>query len=203
MIIGEDMTNKPPKKITEKGVGHIPEDRMGTGLIMNFTVAENLILGSQSEAPFVNRWFLPLNKKWFLDKKEINKHADQLIKEYNIKTPSRDVPARTLSGGNLQKLILAREMSRKPKFLIANQPTRGLDVGATEFIQSKLEEEKEKGTAILLISEDLDEILSLSDRIAVFYEGHIAGIVPAEQANIKDIGLMMAGVKKSGEKPSK
>jgi len=195
-ILGKDVTNKPPKEITDQGVGHIPEDRMGTGLIMNFSVAENLILGSQSKDPFVNKWFLPINKKWFLDKDEINKHADQLIAEYNIKTPSRDVPARTLSGGNLQKLILARELSRKPKLLIANQPTRGLDVGATEFIQTKIEEQKEKETAVLLISEDLDEILSLSDRIVVVYEGNIAGIVPAEKAKIKDIGLMMAGVKK-------
>ena len=169
---------------------------------MNFSVAENLILGSQSEAPFVNRWFLPFDKKWFLDKNEISKHADQLIKEYDIKTPTREVPARNLSGGNLQKLILAREISRKPKLLISNQPTRGLDVGATEFIQSKLEEQKEKGTAILLISEDLDEVMSLSDRIAVIYEGQIAGIVPAEKVKIKDIGLMMAGVKKSGVKSS-
>lgn len=195
-ILGKDMTNRPPKEVTDQGVGHIPEDRMGTGLIMNFTVAENLILGSQSKDPFVNKWFLPVNKKWFLDKTEINKHADDLITEYNIKTPSRDVPARNLSGGNLQKLILARELSRKPKLLIANQPTRGLDVGATEFIQEKIEEQKEKGTAVLLISEDLDEILSLSDRIVVVYEGNIAGIVTAEKAKIKDIGLMMAGVKK-------
>ncbi|MBC7219538.1 MAG: ABC transporter ATP-binding protein [Hadesarchaea archaeon] len=200
IILGKDVTNKSPKEITSQGVGHIPEDRVGTGLVMNFTVAENLILGSQSEPPFVNRWFLPFNKKWFLDKNEINKYADQLIKEYDIKTPSRDTPARNLSGGNLQKLILARELSRKPKLLIANQPTRGLDVGATEFIQSKLEEQKEKGTAILLISEDLDEIMSLSDRIAVIYEGQIVGIVPAEKAKIKDIGLMMAGVKKTPAK---
>jgi simple sugar transport system ATP-binding protein len=197
IILGKDVTNKSPKEITAQGVGHIPEDRVGTGLIMNFTVAENLILGSQSEPPFVNRWFLPFNKRWFLDKNEINRYADQLIKEYDIKTPSRDTPARNLSGGNLQKLILARELSRKPKLLIANQPTRGLDVGATEFIQSKLEEQKEKGTAILLISEDLDEIMCLSDRIAVMYEGQIVGIVPAEKAKIKDIGLMMAGVKKA------
>ncbi|MGC8817183.1 MAG: ABC transporter ATP-binding protein [Candidatus Hadarchaeum sp.] len=200
IILGQDVTNKTPKEITSLGVGHIPEDRVGTGLVMNFTVAENLILGSQSEPPFVNRWFLPFNVKWFLDKKEINRYADQLIKEYDIKTPSRDTPARNLSGGNLQKLILARELSRKPKLLIANQPTRGLDVGATEFIQSKLEEQKEKGTAILLISEDLDEIMCLSDRIAVIYEGQIVGIVPAEKAKIKDIGLMMAGVKKASVK---
>lgn len=195
-VLGKDLTNKPPKEITDQGVGHIPEDRLGMGLIMNFTVAENLILGSQSEPPFVNKWFLPIDRKWFLDKKEIEKHADQLIKEYDIKTPSKDTPARNLSGGNLQRVILARELSRKPKLLIANQPTRGLDVGATEFIQEKLEEQKEKGTAILLISEDLDEIMSLSDRIAVMYEGNIAGVVPAEKAKIKDIGLMMAGVKK-------
>jgi len=116
-------------------------------------------------------------------------------------TPSKDVPAKNLSGGNLQRLILARELSRNPKLLIANQPTRGLDVGATEFIRSKLMEQRGKGMAILLISEDLDEIMSMSDRIAVMYEGKIAGMVPAAKAKIKEIGLMMAGAKQARSRP--
>ncbi len=197
VVAGKNVTNKSPKQITDQGVGHIPEDRMGMGLIMNFTVAENLILGAQSEPPFVNRWFLPINKKWFLDKKEIANHALKLIDEYDIKTPSKDVPARNLSGGNLQRLILARELSRQPKLLIANQPTRGLDVGAIEFIRGKLVEQSAKGVATLLISEDLDEIMSLSDRIVVIYEGQIAGILSAKTAKVREIGLMMAGIKKS------
>jgi simple sugar transport system ATP-binding protein len=196
IIRGKDVTNAAPKVILDLGVGHIPEDRMGMGLIRDFSVAENLILGMQSNAPFAHRWFLPFEKKWFLNKKEIDRHAEQLIKQFDIKTPSKDVPAKNLSGGNLQKVILARELSRKPKLMIANQPTRGLDVGATEFMQNQLMDQRDKGMAILLISEDLDEIMSMSDNIAVFYEGQIVGMVPHEKANIKDIGLMMAGVKR-------
>jgi len=194
-VFGKDMTNRSPKKIIEQGVGHIPEDRLGMGLIMDFSVAENLILEIHSESPFSYRWFLPFDKKYFLDKQEIRKHAERLIKEYDIATPSADAPARNLSGGNLQRLILAKVLSRNPKLLVAAQPTSGLDVGATEFIRKKLMEQKEKEVAILLISEDLSEIMSLSDRIAVIYEGKIVGIIPAAKAEIKEIGLMMAGAK--------
>lgn len=194
-VFGKDMTNRSPKKIIEQGVGHIPEDRLGMGLIMDFSVADNLILEIHSESPFSYRWFLPFDKKYFLDKQEIRKHAERLIQEYDIATPSVDAPTRNLSGGNLQRLILAKVLSRNPKLLVAAQPTSGLDVGATEFIRNKLMEQKGKGVAILLISEDLNEILSLSDRIAVMYEGKIVGIIPAAKAEIREIGLMMAGVK--------
>lgn len=195
-ILGKDMTNSSPKEIIDQGVGHIPEDRIGMGLIMDFSIAENTILETHSNSPFANKWFMPFDRKWFLDKDEIGKHAEKLIQEYDIVTPSKDVPARNLSGGNLQRLILARELSRNPKLLIANQPTRGLDVGATEFIRKKLMEQKGEGVAILLISEDLDEIISMSDHIAVMYEGEIVGMVPAARAKIKEIGLMMAGAKR-------
>lgn len=197
----KDMTNSSPKKIIDQGVGHIPEDRMGMGLIMDFSIANNAILETHSKSPFAHRWFMPFDRKWFLNKKEIGRHAEKLIDEYDIVTPSKDVPAKNLSGGNLQRLILARELSRNPKLLIANQPTRGLDVGATEFIRSKLMEQRGKGMAILLISEDLDEIMSMSDRIAVMYEGKIAGMVPAAKAKIKEIGLMMAGAKQARSRP--
>ena len=126
--------------------------------------------------------------------KEIRRNAEQLIKEYDIATPSINVPARNLSGGNLQKLLLAKVLSRDPKLLIIAQPTAGLDVGATEFISNKLLEQREKQVAILLISEDLDSIMALSDRIAVFYEGKIVGIVPAADAKISKIGRMMTGI---------
>ncbi len=195
-ILGKDTTNASPKDILDQGVGHIPEDRMGMGLVMDFSVADNLILGAQSKTPFAYRWFMPLKIKWFLNKSEIDKNAEALIKEYNIMTPSKDVPAKNLSGGNLQKLILARELSRNPKFMIANQPTRGLDVGATEFVQNKLMEQRAAGMAILLISEDLDEIMAMSDRIAVMYEGNVVGVVDAKKASIRQLGLMMAGVRK-------
>jgi len=200
--VGKDMTNKSPKKIIDQGVGHIPEDRMGMGLVMDFSIAENAILETHSNAPFAHRWFMPFDRKWFLNKKEIDEHTEKLIKEYNIMTPSKDVPAKNLSGGNLQRLILARELSRNPKLLIANQPTRGLDVGATEFIRNKLMEQRRKGMAIMLISEDLDEIMSMSDNIVVIYEGNIVAIIPAAKAKIKEIGLMMAGAKQGTKRAS-
>ncbi len=199
-ILGRKMTNKSPGDIIAQGVAHIPEDRMGMGLVLDMTVEENLILDTHSEAPLAKQGRLPVGGRWLLDKKEIGEHADSLIKEYDIKTPSKDILARTLSGGNLQKLILARELSREPKLLVANQPTIGLDIGATEFIRNKLMEQKKKGTAILLISEDLDEVMSMSDRIAVMYEGDIVGIIPASKAKVNDIGLMMAGAKAGARK---
>lgn len=198
----KDITNSSTKKIIDQGVGHIPEDRIGMGLIMDFSIAENAILETHSESPFADRWFMPFDRKWFLNKNEIGKYTEKLIREYDIKTPSKDAPARNLSGGNLQRLILARELSRNPKILIANRPTRGLDVGATEFIRNKLMEQRGEGVAILLISEDLDEIMSMSDRIAVMYEGEIVGMVPAANAKVKEIGLMMAGAKREIKKTS-
>jgi simple sugar transport system ATP-binding protein len=194
-IFGKDMTNLPPKKIIEQGVGHIPEDRLGTGVIPDFSIAENLVLETHSMSPFSYRWFLPFTRRYFLNRDEIRKNAERLIQEYEIATPSIDAPARNLSGGNLQRLILAKVLSRNPKLLIAAHPTSGLDVAATEFIHRKLIEQREKGVAILLISEDLNEIMSLSDSIAVMYEGKIVGIIPASKAQIQEIGLMMTGVK--------
>ena len=130
----------------------------------------------------------------------ISKQSDELIEQYNVKTPSQDTPVKNLSGGNIQKLLLARELSRKPKVVIAAQPTRGLDVGATEYVHQVLTDQRGEGTAILLISEDLDEVLALSDRIIVIYEGEIMGQVVTEEASPEDLGLMMAGVRpKSGE----
>jgi simple sugar transport system ATP-binding protein len=131
--------------------------------------------------------------KWFLNTSEVDKYVDSAIREYEIKTPSRDAPVKTLSGGNLQRLILAREITRNPKLMVAAQPTGGLDVGAAEFVRNKLIECKTKGAGVLLISEDLDEILSMSDRIAVIYGGEIVGVVPRSEANVESWGLMMAG----------
>ncbi len=185
---GEDVTNKSPSELIAKRVGYIPEERIGKALVSGLSVAENLILGAQSEKLFTHGLFL--------NQQAINEHADKLISEYNIATPDRNTKVRNLSGGNLQRLILARELSRKPKLLVANQLTSGLDVGATEFIHNKLIEQKMAGTAILLISEDLDEIMSMSDRIAVMYRGEIVGIIPAANARIEEVGLMMAGAKR-------
>jgi ABC-type uncharacterized transport system ATPase subunit len=190
IIRGKDMTNRSPTEIIQAGVGRIPEDRIDLGLIMDLSVAENLVMETHQE--FSNRaFFLP--KGILLDHAAINKYADRLISEFKVVTPSSEIPAKTLSGGNLQKLILARVLAQDPKILIASEPTRGLDVGATEYIRRKLLECKKRGAAILLISEDLEEILTLSDRIAVMYMGKVMGIIPARKAKIEQIGLMMAG----------
>jgi len=190
IIKGEDMTNRSPSEIVEAGVGRIPEDRIGMGLITDLSVKENLVMETLQD--FSDRvFFFP--KGVFLNHAAIDNHADELISEFKVITPSKEALTKTLSGGNLQRLILARVLARNPKILIASEPTRGLDVGATEYIRRKLLEQKKGGAAILLISEDLEEILTLSDRIAVMYEGKVMGIVPARKAKIEGIGMMMAG----------
>lgn len=160
---------------------------MRDGMIREFNISENAILREHHTQPFARRGFLNFPV--------ITQYAGELVKKFNVKTPSLDTPAKNLSGGNIQKLILARELSRKPGVLIASQPTRGLDIGATEYIHTRLMEQRQEGTATLLISEDLDEILALSDRIAVIYEGQIMGIVERQNANAENLGLLMAGVR--------
>ena len=186
-VCGRDLTNQPPAAVIAAGVAFIPEERMTMGVIRDFTVQENAILETHGNAP--------LSRNSFFDFAKIAEHAGQLVREYDVKTPSLDTPTKSLSGGNIQKLILARELGRQPKLLIAAQPTRGVDIGATEYIHKRLIEQRAQGTAILLISEDLDEVLALADRIAVMYEGEIVGIVPATTP-IDDLGMMMAGAKR-------
>ncbi len=186
-VAGRVLTNHEPAEIIQAGVAFIPEERMTMGVIRDFTVQENAILETHGDAPLSQNTFLNFGK--------IQAHAAQLVREYDVKTPTLDTPVKSLSGGNIQKLILARELSRQPKLLIAAQPTRGVDIGATEYIHKRLIQQREQGTAILLISEDLDEVLALADRIAVMYEGEIAGIVPPNTP-IDDLGLMMAGAKR-------
>jgi simple sugar transport system ATP-binding protein len=137
---------------------------------------------------------LPYSQYGFLKLRDIFSHSDQLIKQFRVKTPSRDTLAKNLSGGNIQKIVLAREISRSPRVILAAQPTRGLDIGATEYVREQLLEQRRKGVAVVLISEDLDEILALSDCIAVIYEGQIMDIVPREDATPEKLGLLMAGV---------
>ena len=186
-ILGVDVTESPPMKILDQGTAHIPEERTKMGTIPNMSVSENIVLRRYNKHPF--------SKGFWLDVDMINQYSEKLIKEYNIVTPSTKTPVKLLSGGNIQKLILARETSWNPKLIIASHPTYGLDVGATEQIRQLLLEQRVKGAAILLISEDLNEILSLSDRIFVMFNGEFIGEVLAETANIEEIGLMMAGVK--------
>jgi simple sugar transport system ATP-binding protein len=186
MLDGEDVSHASPKVRMNKSMAYIPEERMRDGVIGEFSVAENLILREHGHPPFAQRGFLNL--------KAISTLSDELITSFSVKTPSQETLVKNLSGGNIQKLVLARELSRKPDTLIAAQPTRGLDIGATEYVHLRLLEQREKGTATLLISEDLDEILALSDRIAVIFEGQIMGVVDRADATPEMIGLLMAGV---------
>jgi len=185
---GQEITNCSSRDIREKGVGHITEDRMGRGLVLDMSIEENAILGTQYRPPALSK------NKFLLDSEGIEAYTEKLIVDFDIKTPNRLAPARTLSGGNLQKLILARELSGNPRVLIAASPTKGLDVGATDFIRRKIIEQQEKGIAVLLISEDLDEVFDLSDEIAVIYEGTIVGKMKCEDATYDAVGLMMTGV---------
>ncbi|WP_093212292.1 ABC transporter ATP-binding protein [Sediminibacillus albus] len=184
---GKDITNLPPRKVTESGVAHIPQDRHKFGLVLDFPVGENMVLQTYHKAPFA--------KKSMLSYKNIYEHAKRLIKEYDVRTPSAFTKARALSGGNQQKAIIGREVDRSPDLLIAAQPTRGLDVGAIEFIHKKLIEERDKGRAVLLLSFELDEVLNVSDRIAVMFDGKIVANVTPEETNEQELGLLMAGSK--------
>jgi len=174
-------------KIIQKGVSLIPPDRKGMSLIGEFTVEENLLLKRWKQAPFV--------KNLLFNFKSIHEYSDQMIKESDIRTPGPWVKVKNLSGGNQQKVVLARELSCKPKLLIAQQPTRGLDVAAIEYVYKQLLAERDRGTAIILISTELDEVLTLSDRIVVLYEGKIMGEVASESVDVHEIGLLMAGSK--------
>ena len=180
-----DVTNLPTADVLAAGLSYIPEERMHDGVIKNFTVAENLVLQDHVNKPY--------SRGLFMNFKKIDAHAQDMIVEFDIKTPSKDTPIKNLSGGNIQKLILARELSRRPRVLIAAQPTRGVDIGATEYIHNQLLQQRAEGLATLLISEDLDEVQALSDRIVVMFGGEIMGIVNSEESNIEEIGLMMAG----------
>ena len=181
----QSVVGRSPRAIMEMGVSYIPEERMRDGMIKEFTVSENLILREFDQPPFA--------RQGFLDRSAIRRNSTELVKDFSVKTPTLETPVKNLSGGNIQKLVLARELSRKPRVIIAAQPTRGLDIGAMEYVHARLLEQRELGTATLLISEDLDEILALSDRILVIFHGQIMGDVPRAEATAEKLGLMMAG----------
>jgi len=185
LINGEDIANKTPGAAIKRHVAHVPEDRIGVGSAPSLSLADNLIMKSYRESP--------VSRGWVLNRPVIRRRADELKTEYDIAAPTVDVRVRLLSGGNLQKAILAREMSTGPKLIVAVQPTRGLDVGAIEAVHGVLLRERDAGTAILLISEELEEVMSLSDRIVGIYEGCHMGELPADAATLTEIGLMMAG----------
>lgn len=186
-LVGKDITNLKPRKITETGLGHIPQDRHRHGLVLNFSVGENFVLQSYYHEPF--------SKIGVLQNREIYNYANKLIEEYDVRTQSAYEPARALSGGNQQKVIIGREIDRDPDLLIAAQPTRGLDVGAIEFIHKRLIEQRDNGKAVLLISFELDEVMNVSDRIAVIFDGQILDIVNPKETNEQELGLLMAGHK--------
>lgn len=188
LLIGEqEFANATPRKITELGVAHVPEDRQRDGLVLPFPVADNLMLNTYYLPPFARG---PI-----LQEAAITRSAETLIKEFDIRTPGPRTAAGSLSGGNQQKVIVAREFSRPIKLLIASQPTRGLDVGSIEYIHGRLLQKRDEGCAVLLISTELDEILGLSDRIAVMYRGKIVETLLASDATKEGLGLLMAGIK--------
>ena len=192
-IDGKDVTGQGPSSLLNQGLSYIPEDRIAEGTVDKFTVEDNLILKDVSSPRYSNGLFMNFD--------EIDRKCKELVEYFDIRTPSTKTPLRNLSGGNIQKLILARELSRDPTIIVANQPTRGLDVRATEYVRNRIIEARGNGSAVLLISMKLDEILSLSDRIAVIYEGEIVDVIDREAVDRKELGLMMTGGKKETGEP--
>lgn len=185
ILKGQELTGLKPRKITESGVGHIPQDRHKHGLVLDFPIGHNIALQTYYQAP--------ISKGGIIDYKKIDKLAEKIIKEYDVRTPSAMTEARALSGGNQQKAIIGREIDRDPDLLIAALPTRGLDVGAIEFIHRRLIEQRDKGKAVLLISFELDEVMNVSDTIAVIHDGHIIDTVSPKSTTEQQLGLLMAG----------
>ncbi|WP_297469697.1 ABC transporter ATP-binding protein [Thermococcus sp.] len=189
---GVDITGKKPRELYDMGMAHIPEDRTHMGLILEMTVTENSILGMH--------WRKEFSKGFLLDWNRAEEHAKRLIEEFEVSAPGTKAPVKSLSGGNQQKLIVAREVSKRPEFIIAAQPTRGVDVASTEYIRNYLVKLRNEDKAVLLVSADLDEVLQLSDRMAIMYEGQFMGIVKPDEVTEEQIGLMMGGVKVEPQK---
>ncbi|RSI29802.1 ABC transporter ATP-binding protein [Streptococcus sanguinis] len=186
-IKGREVVGLSPRKITEMQVSHVPEDRHRDGLVLEMMLSENIALQTYYKEPLSNKGVLNYN--------QINSYARKLMEEFDVRAASELVPACALSGGNQQKAIIAREVDRNPDLLIVSQPTRGLDVGAIEYIHKRLISERDKGKAVLVVSFELDEILNLSDRIAVIHDGKIQGIVKPSETNKQELGILMAGGK--------
>ena len=190
-----DMTNAPPRRITEEGaICHVPEDRHMYGMVDAYSVADNLVLSSYYKRPFSSG--LTMNEQ------AIAQHAEELVAQFDVRTPSVRTSGANLSGGNQQKMVVAREFGRPIRLLVAAQPTRGIDVGSIEFIHSQIVAKRDEGVAVLLVSYELDEIMALSDRIAVMFHGQISAILPRSQATREKIGLLMAGVSAEDRSPA-
>lgn len=189
LLNNEEITNLSPQKVINKGMGYIPEDRMHEGTIPAFSIRENFIMKDYAEEPF--------SKKQFLKEKVISQNATNLIQKFDVKCPDMNTACGSLSGGNIQKVILAREIERSPKVLIAVYPIRGLDLGAAEFVHNQLLKARDNNMGVMMISEELDELLNMCDRIAVIYEGKIMDVLEKKDANKSKLGLLMAGVKEN------
>lgn len=186
LVEDTDITNWPPQRIIDQGLGYVPEDRLHEGTIPSFSIRENMILKDYANPP--------ITRRGFLRQKTISRHARELVKRFQVKCPGITTSCASLSGGNIQKVILARELTRNPKVLVAAYPTRGLDMGAAEYVHYRLLDAREDDKAVLVISEELDELFNICDRIAVIYEGKILNILPRKDANKSSLGLLMAGV---------
>ncbi len=190
-IVGKDMTTSSPREIHTIGVAHIPEDRQESGLILSFTVAENMVLDSYYDEPY--------SRMMRMDWSAVTESSERLVDEYDVKTTRVDVPVSTLSGGNQQKVIVAREFDRDTKLVIAAQPTRGVDVGSIEYIHARIVQERDEGVAVLVVSSELDEVMALADRVLVMFKGGIVGEFDPAAATANEIGLAMLGSKVASE----
>ena len=182
---GRELQNTPPRDIFRAGLASIPEDRQRRGLVLDYTVAENLVLQIYGDEPY--------SRRGVLNREAISEYARELIRNFDVRPPEEHYLARELSGGNQQKVIIAREVTNDPDVLVASQPTRGLDVGAIEYVHAALVEQRDRGKAVFLVSLDLDEVLNVADRVAVIYEGRVVGVVNAGETDEHELGLMMAG----------
>jgi ABC-type uncharacterized transport system ATPase subunit len=187
---GKDITGVTPRQALSAGIAYIPEDRQLEGLVLNMSIADNLVLDLHNQPPYARHGARNLT--------EVHNSAEHKLTEFDIRATSVDTTVGTLSGGNQQKVVAARELSRPVRLLVAAQPTRGLDVGSIEYVHRRIIEERDRGTAVLLISSELDEILALADRVAVMFRGAVVGIVPPT-AGREQIGLMMAGADKPAD----
>ena len=190
-FLGEDITKAPIRKRSVMGMSHIPEDRHKHGLVLDYTLENNMVLQRYFEPEFTS-------KAGFLKKKNIRAYAERLIEQFDVRSGQGPItPARAMSGGNQQKAIVAREIDKNPQLLIAVQPTRGLDVGAIEYIHKQIVKHRDAGNAVLLVSLELEEVMSLSDRILVMYEGELVGELDPKQTTVEELGLYMAGAKRT------
>jgi simple sugar transport system ATP-binding protein len=185
MLSGEDVTRLHPRGIHRRGVAHIPEDRQRRGLVMNFTITENMVFDTYYDPPY--------SKGIVMDWDAAEEATARLVKDFDVRTPSISIPASNLSGGNQQKVIVAREFSRDVKLIVASQPTRGLDVGSIEYIHGRIVQARDEGAAVLIVSTELDEVMALSDRLLVMFDGHIVAELDPKEVTNADVGLYMAG----------